>query len=71
MNNDLLQFMQNMSIEEIEKELEQYIFDTTELNAVKSGKETIDNLIKLNNESSRKVAWYIILYTMYKLKGGN
>ena len=71
MNNDLLQFLQNMTVEEIKNQLEQFVFEDAELDAVKSGKETIDNLVKLNNDSSSKVGWYLVLYAIYKLKGGN
>lgn len=70
MYNDLLQRIQNMTTEELKKQLEQFVFDDDEFEAIKSGKETIDNLIKFENDSSCKVSWYLVFYAIYKLKEG-
>ncbi len=70
MYNDFFTELQNLTIEEIQNRMEQFTFNDTEQKAVNSGKETINNMVKLNNYSSNIVGWYLVLYAIYKLKGG-
>lgn len=70
MNNDYILELQNMTIEELKEKLEQFIFNKEESEDAKSGREIIDNLLKLRSNSSERVGMYIALYTIYKLKGG-
>lgn len=70
MNNDYLFELQNMTVDELKEKLEQFIFNKEDSVDAKSGREIIDNLLKLRNNSSEKVGIYIVLYAIYKLKGG-
>ncbi len=50
--------------------MEQFTFNDIEQKAVNRGKETISNMVKLDNDSSSKIGWYLVFYAIYKLKGG-
>lgn len=68
MNYNFLIGLLNMSVEEIKKQLDQFVKNDDELDAICKGKEIIDDLLKLRTNSSSNVGNYLALYTAYKLK---
>ena len=60
----------NMSINELEKELSKYNLVNKDLELFKSGKDFIDKAWELNNQTSPQAKNALLVYCIYKIKGG-
>ena len=69
MKNDLFYIIQSMSIDNLKEELDNNKFVDKDLKDFEKGKETIDNLSKLNDIDDN-VKYALLLYVIYKAKGG-
>lgn len=71
MNDNLLWLIQSMTIEQLKKEIDKNTFVDKNLKDFNEGKEIVDNLLELNkNNVDDSVKYALILYCMYKIKGG-
>lgn len=71
MNDNLLWMIQSMTIEQLKKEIDKNTFVDKNLKDFNEGKEIVDNLLELNkNNVDDSVKYALILYCMYKIKGG-
>ena len=71
MNDNLLWMIQSMTIEQLKKEIDKNTFVDKNLKDFNEGKETVDNLIELNKTNvDDSVKYAVLLYCMYKIKGG-
>ena len=69
MKNDLFYIIQSMSIDNLKEELDNNKFVDKDLKDFEKGKEIIDNLSKLNDIDDN-VKYALLLYVIYKAKGG-
>ena len=69
MKNDLFYIIQSMSIDNLKEELDNNKFVDKDLKDFEEGKEIIDNLSKLNDIDDN-VKYALLLYVIYKAKGG-
>lgn len=69
MKNDLFYIIQSMSIDDLKEELDNNKFVDKDLKDFEKGKEIIDNLSKLNDIDDN-VKYALLLYVIYKAKGG-
>ena len=69
MKNDLFYIIQSMSIDNLKEELDNNKFVDKDLKNFEKGKEIIDNLSKLNDIDDN-VKYALLLYVIYKAKGG-
>ena len=71
MIDNLIYIMQTSTLEQLKTEIDKNIFTDKELKDFNKGKEIIDNLIELNKTNiGENVKNVLMLYCMYKLKGG-
>ena len=71
MNDNLLWMIQSMTIEQLKKEIDKNTFVDKNLKDFNEGKEIVDNLLELNkNNVDDSVKYALLLYCMYKIKGG-
>lgn len=71
MNDNLLWMIQSMTIEQLKKEIDKNTFVDKNLKAFNEGKEIVDNLLELNKTNvDDSVKYAVLLYCMYKIKGG-
>lgn len=71
MNDNLLWMIQSMTIEQLKKEIDKNTFVDKNLKDFKEGKEIVDNLLELNKTNvDDSVKYAVLLYCMYKIKGG-
>ena len=71
MNDNLLWMMQSMTIEQLKKEIDKNTFVDKNLKDFNEGKEIVDNLLELNKTNvDDSVKYAVLLYCMYKIKGG-
>ena len=71
MIDNLMYIMQTSTLEQLKTEIDKNIFTDKELKDFNKGKEIIDNLIELNKTNiDGNVKNVLMLYCMYKLKGG-
>ena len=71
MNDNLLWMIQSMTIEQLKKEIDKNTFVDKNLKDFNEGKEIVDNLLELNkNNVDDSVKYAVLLYCMYKIKGG-
>lgn len=61
----------DMLPEELKQELKRFNLNAKELETVKSGKEMIDNAIKLNENESVRAFWALLAYMDYKIREKN
>lgn len=69
MNNNLLWMVQNMTIEQIKKEIDNNIFVNKKFKDYVNGKKAIDDLENIQN-MDQDVQYALLLYVIYKIKGG-
>lgn len=69
MKNDLFYIIQSMSIADLKEEIDKNKFVDKDLKDFEKGKEIIDNLSKLNDIDDN-VKYALLLYVIYKAKGG-
>lgn len=71
MNDNLLWMIQSMTIEQLKKEIDKNTFVDKNLKDFNEGKEIVDNLLELNKTNvDDSVKYALLLYCMYKIKGG-
>lgn len=71
MNDNLLWVIQSMTIEQLKKEIDKNTFVDKNLKDFNEGKEIVDNLLELNKTNvDDSVKYAVLLYCMYKIKGG-
>lgn len=71
MNDNFLWMIQSMTIEQLKKEIDKNTFVDKNLKDFNEGKEIVDNLLELNKTNvNDSVKYAVLLYCMYKIKGG-
>ena len=71
MNDNLVWMLQSMTIEQLKKEIDKNTFVDKNLKDFNEGKEIVDNLLELNKTNvDDSVKYAVLLYCMYKIKGG-
>ena len=70
MNNNFLIDFQSMTIEQLKQWIISQNLTFEELETYHKGTEMIDKAAQLNNSSANRVWLALILYCMYKIKGG-
>ena len=71
MNDNLLWMKQSMTIEQLKKEIDKNTFVDKNLKDFNEGKAIVDNLLGLNKTNvDDSVKYAVLLYCMYKIKGG-
>lgn len=71
MNDNLLWMIQSMTIEQLKKEIDKNTFVDKNLKDFNEGKGIVDNLLELNKTNvDDSVKYAVLLYCMYKIKGG-
>lgn len=71
MNNNVLQVLQNIANEKIKLELNRINFVGKEMQDFIKGKDSIDTLLDMDkNNFSINVQYALLLYSLYKIKGG-
>ena len=61
----------DMPIEELKAELQKYSLNEKEFETFKSGKEMIDNAMKLSEEESTRTVSALLMYMICKVKEKN
>ena len=69
MEKDLFYIIQPMSTDSLKEEIDKNKFVDKDLKDFEKGKDIIDNLSKLNDMDD-KVKYTLLLYAIYKAKGG-
>lgn len=71
MIDKLMHMMQTTTAKQLKAEIDKKTFVDKDLKNFNRGKEIIDNLIELNNtDVDDSVKYALLLYCMYKIKGG-
>lgn len=71
MIDNLMYVMQTTTVEQLKKEIDKNTFVDKNLKDFNKGKEIIDNLLELNKQNvDDNVKNALMIYCMYKLKGG-
>lgn len=71
MNNIFLTEFQSITIEQLKAEINKNPFVGKNLKDFNKGKEMVDNLLELNKTNvDDSVKYALLLYCMYKIKGG-
>lgn len=69
MIDNLMYMMQMTTIEQLKSEMDKNTFVDKNLKDFNKGKEIVDNLLELNKVDD-SVKYVLLLYCMYKMKGG-
>lgn len=69
MIDNLMYMMQTTTIEQLKTEIDKNAFADKNLKDFNKGKEIVDNLLELNKVDD-SVKYALLLYCMYKMKGG-
>lgn len=69
MNSNLLWILQSMTIEQLKEEIDNNVFVDKKLKDYKKGIKTIDEFKDIQ-KMDQDVQYALILYAMYKIKGG-
>lgn len=71
MIENLMYMMQTTTVEQLKMEIDKNTFADKNLKDFNKGKEVVDNLLELNKTNvDDSVKSALILYCMYKIKGG-
>lgn len=71
MIDQLMYIMQTTTAKQLKAEIDKKTFVDKDLKNFNRGKEIIDNLIELNNtDVDDSVKYALLLYCIYKIKGG-
>lgn len=71
MIDNIMKIMQNATAEQLKEEINKNLVATKDIEDFNKGKEIIDNLLKLNKTNvNATVKYALLLYSMYKIKGG-
>ena len=69
MNNNALWMLQSMTIDQLKKEIDNNIFVDKKLKDYENGRKTIDSFKDIQN-MDQDVQYAILMYAIYKIKGG-
>lgn len=69
MIDNLVYMMQTTTVEQLKSEIDKNTFVDKKLKDFNKGKEIVDNLLELNKVDD-SVKYALLLYCMYKIKGG-
>lgn len=69
MFDNLMYMLQTTTVEQLKAEIDKNTFVDKNLKDFNKGKEVIDNLLELRKVED-SVGYVLILYCMYKIKGG-
>lgn len=69
MIDNLMYMMQTTTIKQLKSEIDKNTFVDKNLKDFNKGKEIVDNLLELNKVDD-SVKYALLLYCMYKMKGG-
>ena len=69
MIDNLVYMMQTTTVEQLKAEIDKNTFVDKNLKDFNKGKEIVDNLFELNKVDD-SVKFVLLLYCMYKIKGG-
>ena len=69
MIDNLIYMMQTTTVEQLKSEIDKNTFVDKNLKDFNKGKEIVDNLLELNKVDD-SVKYALLLYCMYKIKGG-
>ena len=69
MIDNLVYMMQKTTVEQLKSEIDKNTFVDKNLKDFNKGKEIVDNLLELNKVDD-SVKYALLLYCMYKIKGG-
>lgn len=71
MIENLMYMMQTTTVEQLKMEIDKNTFADKNLKDFNKGKEVVDNLLELNKTNvDDSVKYALLLYYMYKIKGG-
>lgn len=71
MIENLMYMMQTTTVEQLKMEIDKKTFADKNLKDFNKGKEVVDNLLELNKTNvDDSVKYALLLYCMYKIKGG-
>lgn len=71
MIDNLMYIMQTTTVEQLKAEIDKNTFVDKNLKDFNKGKEVVDNLLELNQTNvDDSVKYALLLYCMYKIKGG-
>lgn len=71
MIENLMYMMQTTTVEQLKMEIVENKFADKNLKDFNKGKEVVDNLLELNKANvDDSVKYALLLYCMYKIKGG-
>ena len=69
MNNNTLWMLQSMTIDQLKKEIDNNFFVDKKLKDYENGRKTIDSFKDIQN-MDQDVQYAILMYAIYKIKGG-
>ena len=69
MNNNLLYILQSMTIDQLKKEIDNNRFVDKKLKDYENGRKIIDNINDIHN-MDQDIQYALLLYAVYKIKGG-
>ena len=69
MIDNLMYMMQTTTVEQLKTEIDKNTFADKNLKDFNKGKEIVDDLLELNKVDD-SVKYALLLYCMYKMKGG-
>lgn len=69
MNNNVLWMLQTMTLDQLKKEIDSNKFVDKKLKDYEKGKSAIDSLKELQN-IDQDVQYALLMYSIYKIKGG-
>lgn len=71
MIDNLMYMMQTTTVEQLKAEIDKNTFADKNLKDFNKGKEVVNNLLELNKTNvDDSVNYALLLYCMYKIKGG-
>ena len=69
MNNNVLWMLQSMTIDQLKKEIDDNSFVDKKLKDYENGRKTIDGFKNIQN-MDQDVQYALLMYAIYKIKGG-
>lgn len=69
MNNNMLWMLQSMTINQLKKEIDNNSFVDKKLKDYENGRKTIDSFKDIQN-MDQDVQYALLMYAIYKIKGG-
>lgn len=69
MNNNVLWMLQSMTVDQLKKEIDNNSFADKKLKDYENGRKTIDGFKDIQN-MDQDVQYALLMYAIYKIKGG-